>query len=791
MSVESLKVYRIGGKDQAPKAEKSVKDFICCIKMIETLDIKRLNSIISFSENNNVMTTQFSKQTVEQNSTAKNSWKSAFTAFADRRAAIMLFLGFSAGIPILLIFSSLSLWLGEAGIEKSAVTFFSWAALGYSFKFVWAPLIDELPVPFLTNKLGRRRAWLLIAQILIICAICIMAFSDPSLGQGYLYQMAVGAVLLGFSAATQDIVIDAYRIELAETEMQTVLASTYNAGYRIGMIVAGAGALFLAASLGTAKGNYIYDAWKYTYLVMAAVMVVGIITTLLIREPQVDRVDKNYKKTDYYRLVAVFVMAVASFVCCYIYSDDLIQYLQKTWSIQDSALKFLMETVRFLGSGAAAIFVATLLIRIGVVNKKMAYETWVNPIADFFKRYGVKLALVLLLLIGFYRISDIIAGVISNVFYQDLNFTKEQIAAAVKVYGVFFSLLGGFLGGLLAQRMNIMKLMFVGAILASSTNLIFIGLVKSGAPIQAVTVHVGGQTFTSQPDEVGYWKVLIPNQVLLNANKIQVDAGLLQQSEPKHFNLPYLKDNGTAQIQLLPITSDNQISVSEATQNVVVKGQVFGVKASDLNEDKPIKLKLDEKEYSAKLDKDGLFNGTIDGKDLNASKSKNVIAVLNFKQDHVAVGTQLSYQLTDVKSDIDVDLQPISALKADSSEPVEIKGKIIEKYSTGWLYLAIILDNLASGLAGAAFIAFLSSLTSVSFTAVQYAIFSSLMTLTPKILGGYSGTIVTNIGYPKFFLMTTLISIPILILVAWVGKLLKDHELRKQNELDNSDVIIK
>ena len=151
-------------------------------------------------ENNKAMTTQ------------TTGWKSAFTAFLDRRALIMLFLGFSAGVPILLIFSSLSLWLGEAGISKSAVTFFSWAALGYSFKFVWAPLIDELPVPFLTKALGRRRAWLLIAQILIVTAISIMAFSDPALGQAHLQQMALGAVLLGFSAATQDIVIDAYRI---------------------------------------------------------------------------------------------------------------------------------------------------------------------------------------------------------------------------------------------------------------------------------------------------------------------------------------------------------------------------------------------------------------------------------------------------------------------------------------------------------------------------------------------------------------------------------------------------
>ena len=728
------------------------------------------------------MTTQLSQQSSEQNSTAKNGWKSAFAAFLDRRAAIMLFLGFSAGIPILLIFSSLSLWLGEAGIEKSAVTFFSWAALGYSFKFVWAPLIDELPVPVLTKKLGRRRAWLLIAQLLIICAICIMAFSDPALGQSYIYQMAVGAVLLGFSAATQDIVIDAYRIELAETEMQTVLASTYNAGYRLGMIVAGAGALFLAASLGTAKGNYIYEAWKYTYLTMAVVMVIGLVTTLLIREPQVNRVDKHYKNIDYYRLVLVFVLAVASFVCFYIYSDDLIQYLQSIWKIEDSFLKFLMEAVRFLGSGAGAVFVASVLIRLGVVNQQMAYETWVNPIADFFKRYGLKLALVLLLLIGFYRISDIIAGVISNVFYQDLNFTKEQIAEAVKIYGVIFSLLGGFLGGLLAQRMNIMKLMFVGAVLASSTNLIFIGLVKSGAPMQAVQIHVANKTFQATPDEVGYWKVTIPSQDLVQTKTLRIDAALADQTVAQQYTVPYLIDNGTAQIKLFPVTSDNSLTAAESKQSIVIKGQTVGLKLTDLQEDKPITLKLDAKTYPAKLDKDGLFSGTIDGKDLQASASKTIIAVVNYKNPKTSLYTDQRYQLTEKKVDIDVDIQPVPVVKADTNTSVEIKGKVIEQYSSGWLYFAIVVDNLASGLAGAAFIAFLSSLTSVSFTAVQYAIFSSLMTLTPKILGGYSGTIVTNIGYPKFFLMTSLIGIPILLLVLWVAKLLREHQLRETQD---------
>ena len=706
--------------------------------------------------------------------TQSSGWKSAFTAFLDRRALIMLFLGFSAGIPILLIFSSLSLWLGEAGIDKSAVTFFSWAALGYSFKFVWAPLVDELPVPVLTKLLGRRRAWLLIAQLLIICAISIMAFSDPSLGQSYLYQMAAGAVLLGFSAATQDIVIDAYRIELAETQMQTVLASTYNAGYRIGMIVAGAGALFLAAYLGTAKGNYIYEAWKWTYLAMAAVMLVGIATTLCIREPQVDRVRKEYKRVDYYRLVAVFFVSVVSFVMSYVYSGKLTEMLIQLWTIKDSFALFCFEALRFIGSGAAAFMVGSRLVIMGAVNKQMAYETWVNPVADFFKRYGVKLALVLLLLIGFYRISDIIAGVISNVFYQDLNFTKEQIAEAVKVYGVIFSLVGGFLGGLLAQRMNIMKLMFVGAILASSTNLIFIGLVKSGQPLNDVVINVGEQSFKTQADETGAWAIKVPVEQLQANERLTATASFQNDtSQPVSVTLPYISQTGASTaLLLLPITADNVIDQRESEGSIVVRGQYLAT----LAENQSIKLSLDGQSFDAKLDKEGVFSAAIPAQLLLDSNSKKLNAIL-MQNERAQQHTALNYQVDPAAAKsvtLDFDLQPINLNKAVDGQ-LEVKGKVIKEYSSNWLYFAIIVDNLASGLAGAAFIAFLSSLTSVSFTAVQYAIFSSLMTLTPKILGGYSGTIVSNIGYPNFFLLTTLIGIPILILVVWVAKLLREH----------------
>lgn len=724
---------------------------------------------MKISENNKRMTTQ------------TTGWKAAFAAFLDRRALIMLFLGFSAGIPILLIFSSLSLWLGEAGIDKSAVTFFSWAALGYSFKFVWAPLIDELPVPVLTKTLGRRRAWLLIAQILIIVAISIMAFSDPALGQSYLIQMAVGAVLLGFSAATQDIVIDAYRIELAETQMQTVLAATYNAGYRIGMIVAGAGALFLAAYLGTAKGNYIYEAWKYTYLTMAVVMLVGILTTLIIREPKVDRVYKSYQRGDYFRLVLVFFVAVICFVLSYLFTGHLAEQLVGWLSIQDNILLFLIEALRFITAAALALAIGTLLVRAGVVNKQMAKETWINPVLDFFQRYGTKLALVLLLLIGFYRISDIIAGVISNVFYQDLNFTKEQIAEAVKIYGVIFSLVGGFLGGLLAQRMNIMKLMFVGAVLASSTNLIFIGLVKSGHPLGQVQVNVGGQQYLADTDEVGYWTVKVPTEVLKNTTQFQVSTSYVDAAQQSKVAVvqPYIVgDINQAHLMLLPVMGRNIISLNEPQNSIVVKGQYFGPALTDAQK---IVLQLDGKPYPAKLDKTGAFSAVVETKMLTGSSTKQLQATVT-DGSRTLVNTSLAYHVAQgvgAKNELDISVEPVALVNPNDQSNIELKGKVIKPYSSLWLYFAIVVDNLASGLAGAAFIAFLSSLTSVSFTAVQYAIFSSLMTLTPKLLGGYSGTIVTHIGYPQFFLMTTLIGIPILVLVVWVAKLLKAHELKQ------------
>lgn len=723
------------------------------------------------------------------------NWQNAFSAFADRRALIMLFLGFSAGIPILLIFSSLSLWLGEAGISRSAVTMFSWAALGYSFKFVWAPLIDELPVMGLTQKLGKRRAWLLVSQVLIICAICIMAMANPAQNTLFqlgnisipieLWQMALGAVLLGFASATQDIVIDAYRIELAEREMQAVLSSTYNAGYRIGMIVAGAGALFIAAALGTSKGNYIYSAWQSTYFIMAAVMLIGVITTFVIREPDVIRKAREYKKQDYLRLVLVFLIAVSSFVAMFIYLGIKLPLLAESWiQGKDPFLLFILETIRFKLSIITALMVGTLLVKMNVVNKGMAVEIWVAPIQDFFKRYGLKLALVLLLMIGFYRVSDIVAGVISNVFYQDMNFTKEQIATAVKTYGVIFALIGGFLGGLLSQRFNIMKMMFLGAILMGSTNLIFIGLVQSGSKNSDVQIRIGEQHYTAKTDEVGVWKIDVPREILQQNQFIETQVHLLDKPNDVIVRqLPYLKSNTQNHdeqryLQLLPIGRDGILDTNELKQQVVIEGQLFTQDFDEKSHER-LKIRLDQKEYAVKVENKSKLTVAIPTDDLKQSHSKTLHLSYTDVQGKIwQVQSQYQIQNHSPTTKLEHVIEPLNLIDTQQ-DSYTLKGKVIKEYSVFWLYFAIILDNLASGFAGAVFIAFLSSLTNVSFTAVQYAIFSSLMTLTPKILGGYSGRIVDSIGYPNFFLMTALFSIPILFLVWWVGKLLAQHQQRQ------------
>lgn len=488
----------------------------------------------------------------DYSSTRLVGWRQNVLAYFDSRSITMFFLGFSAGLPLYMIFLTLGLWLREAGLDRSTVTQFSWAALGYSFKFIWAPLVDKLPVPILSRLLGKRRGWLLTSQALVMLSMCAMALVDPASSDDALFYMACAAVALGFSSATQDICIDAFRIESAEKKFQAILAAMYVSGYRVGMLASGAGALWLASSLGTEMQAYSYEAWRNTYFAMSGLMLIGMATTLFRPEPTLSDSKYEHSATEYAKFFGLFVLAVFVFIGSY--------------NLFPMVEGFVLSSLRLLVCFGLVALVLWLIKAIGLANTKIIEDSYWGPVKNFFDSNGLKVALLLLTVVGLYRISDIVLGVISNLFYQDMGFSKDQIAFVVKTFGLGMTLAGGFLGGLLTNRFGIYPVLLWGAVLSSATNLLFM-------------------------------------------------------------------------------------------QFAMIEPSVF------------------------------------------------------------------------------------------------------------MLYLVISADNLAGGVAVAAFVAFLSSLTNISFTAVQYAIFSSIMTLFPKILGGYSGSIVDDVGYPGFFAFTAAIGVPVIALV--------------------------
>ncbi|MGD8497390.1 MAG: AmpG family muropeptide MFS transporter [Chromatiales bacterium] len=348
-----------------------------------------------------------------ENGTA-GSWREAIRVYAKPRVLVMVFLGFSAGLPFLLVFTTLSAWLTQAGIERTVIGFFSWVGITYSIKVLWAPVIDRIPFPLLTRRLGKRRGWMLAAQITIACGLLGMATTDPTLQIG---AIAGFALLVAFGSATQDITIDAYRIEAMDSLYQGAMAAAYVFGYRIALLVAGAGALYLAE----------YTSWTGAYLTMAALMGVGMVTTLIIREP--------------------------------------------TPRIPDGTAAIERSVERYLGVAQAS---ASHWQRLAAWFS----DAVVSPFVEFFERNG-KTALTILLLIGAYRISDITMGVMANPFYLDLGFSLTEIADVTKVFGFFMTIAGAALGGVLIVRYGIMRPLLAGAILVASTNLLFATLAVS------------------------------------------------------------------------------------------------------------------------------------------------------------------------------------------------------------------------------------------------------------------------------------------------------------------------
>ena len=349
------------------------------------------------------------------------SWLKDFRVYLEWPCLRMLFLGFSAGLPLLLILGTLSFWLREAGIDRSTIGYLTWVGLIYAFKWMWAPLVDRLPIPVFTKLFGRRRSWLLFAQLLIILGLVGMASIDPKV---QLTPIVWCALLVAFGSATQDIALDAFRIESADSDHQAALAATYQTGYRLALIWSGAGVLWLAARAETTSTSYDASAWQFAYLCMALSIGIGVITTLFSKEPVRIELTKARNTT--------------------------------AW----------------------------------------LHQTLIEPFADFIKRYGWH-AILILSLIAIYRISDVVMGIMANPFYVDMGYTKDEVAAVSKVFGVVMTLVGAFVGGVLTLRFGVMRILFLGAILAAVSNLLFAWLATQGHNLQGLVWVISADNLSS------------------------------------------------------------------------------------------------------------------------------------------------------------------------------------------------------------------------------------------------------------------------------------------------------
>ena len=323
--------------------------------------------------------------------------------------AASLAFGFSCGLPFMLVFQTLSAWLRQVGVERSTIGMLAWVGLFYSIKFLWAPAVDRVQLPLLHRWLGRRRSWMLLAQIGIGLSLVWASTAQP---EADISTIAFAAMAIAFCSATQDIAVDAWRIESAPPEEQGAMAAGYQLGYRIAIMTGTAGALWIAADAG----------WHVSYLSMAALVGVGMVTTLLAREPSVTAARESLHQ-----------------------EQRVVDWLatRKHWP----------AWLRTLG----ATFIGAV----------------VCPLTDFFARYGWKLGALLFGFICLYRVADYAMGVMANPFYLDHGYTLKEVAAAVKAFGLVSSLTGVVVGGIVIARLGVLRALFVGSLLVMLSHMNF------------------------------------------------------------------------------------------------------------------------------------------------------------------------------------------------------------------------------------------------------------------------------------------------------------------------------
>ena len=421
---------------------------------------------------------------------------SALRVYGERPALVMVALGFSAGLPYFLIFDTLSAWLRASGLSLEVIGFFSLVTLVSTFKFLWAPFIDRARVPVLHGWFGHRRSWMLVCQGLIMFGLWMVAGTDPTRSLG---AIAVFAVLIGFSSATQDIAIDAWRIEAAETSKQGAMAAAYQWGYRVAIIVAGAVPLLLADAYG----------WNFSYAVMAALMTIGVLAVLAapreehhaIRPIHAEGIRPAPVREALEWIARLVILATGALVLgsgLAANAGVLAGVLNRLGAtgVRDAVLAAWASDARVwvhlaaVIAGFGVIVLATLPLPGGRTRPGVYLSSALaDPLRDFFVRHRSAAGLILAL-ICLYRIPDFVLNIM-NPFYLDLGYTLVEIAEVRKIFGVGMSMLGVFAGGVAVARYGLLRAMVIGAFAGPVSNLLFIWLETRGHNLFALFAAIG------------------------------------------------------------------------------------------------------------------------------------------------------------------------------------------------------------------------------------------------------------------------------------------------------------
>ncbi len=421
----------------------------------------------------------------------------AFRVYADRRILVMLGLGFACGLPNLLIFDTLSAWLREAGLSLEVIAFFSLATLAYSLKILWAPLVDRTTIPGLTRWLGHRRSWMLVAQSLVILGLLLVSRGDPKRG---LSTLAAFAVFTGFASATQDIVVDAWRIEAVGGARQGAMAAAYQWGYRIAGVAGGAVALILAQAYG----------WHVSYGLMAGLMGLGVLAVFAApREvaaiqrptPFADvSVSPILETIEWVIRLALLALgglllgsglgAKADVLAALLRALDLRHFavaLTAAWNAKPDGIWLQLAGV--LAGGTVMVLAVWPIPNARTRPGLYLSSAFGEPLADFFGRFRGSAALILAL-ICVYRLSDFVLNIM-NPFYLDLGFSMTQVAGARKLFGLFMTMAGVFAGGLSVARLGVMRALVIGAFALPITNTVFAWLATRGPDFESLLVAIG------------------------------------------------------------------------------------------------------------------------------------------------------------------------------------------------------------------------------------------------------------------------------------------------------------